>query len=45
VAEELRLILPKPIADRIRKECERRKLTLEQLLLRAVVKILEEESK
>ncbi len=45
MAEEFRIILPKTIADKIRKECEKRKITIEQLLMRAIVKIIEEESK
>ncbi len=45
MSEELRIILPKAIADMIKKECEKRKITIEQLFMRAIVKILEEESK
>jgi hypothetical protein len=41
VSEEIRILVPKPIADAIRRVAERRKLTVEQVILRAIVLILE----
>jgi hypothetical protein len=43
MSEEITLILPKPVAEALRRRAENQKLTVEELILRAVVRILEEE--
>ena len=45
MSEEITLILPKSVADALRRRAENQKVTVEELILRAVVKILEEEMK
>jgi hypothetical protein len=45
VSEEIVLLLPKAVAEVLKKRAEMYKMTVEELILRAVVKILEEEKK
>ena len=45
MSEEIVLLLPKAVAEALRKRAEMYKMTVEELILRAVVKILEEEKK
>jgi len=45
MSEEITLVLPKVVAEALRRRAEAQKLTVEELILRAVVKILEEEMK
>jgi hypothetical protein len=43
MAEEIRILVPKQVAEIIKRAAERKRLTVEQLILRALVKIIEEE--
>lgn len=41
---ELRIMMPIQVAEALKKKAEREKATIEEVVLRAIVKILEEES-
>jgi len=45
MSEEIRIIVPKPIAEAIRKRAESLKLSVDELIIRAIAKIIEEEIK
>jgi len=45
VSEQIVLLLPQKIAEALKKRAEREKVSMEELILRAVIKIVEEEMK
>jgi DNA polymerase III delta prime subunit len=45
MGEQIVLLLPQKIAEALKKRAEREKMTMEELILRAVIKIVEEEMK
>jgi hypothetical protein len=45
MSRQVTLLLPKEVMDALEKRAERMKITLEELILRAVVRIIEEEMK
>jgi DNA polymerase III delta prime subunit len=45
VSEQIVLLLPQKIAEALKKRAEREKVSMEELILRAVIKIIEEEMK
>jgi hypothetical protein len=45
MGEQIVLLLPKAIAEALKKRAEREQIPIEQLILRAVIKIVEEEMK
>lgn len=45
MSRQVTLLIPKEVMDALEKRAERMKITLEELILRAVVRIIEEEMK
>ena len=45
MSEQIVLLLPRKIAEALKKRAEREKVSMEELILRAVIKIIEEEMK
>ena len=45
MSEQIVLLLPQKIAEALKKRAEREKVSMEELILRAVIKIVEEEMK
>lgn len=45
MSRQVTLLLPKEVMDALENRAERMKITLEELILRAVVRIIEEEMK
>lgn len=45
MSEQIVLLLPQKIAEALKKRAEREKVSMEELILRAVIKIIEEEMK
>jgi len=45
MGEQIVLLLPKKVSEALKKRAEREKMSIEELILRAVVKIIEEEMK
>jgi len=45
MSSEIRILLPKAVEEILRKKAEEKKITIQELLLRAIVKIIEEETK
>ena len=42
MAEEIRILLPKTVAERLKRKAEERRTTVQDLILMALVKVLEE---
>jgi hypothetical protein len=45
MSEQIILLLPKQVAEALRRRADRLQITLEELIVRACVKIIEEEMK
>jgi len=45
MSEQIILLLPKQVAEALKRRAERLQITLEELVLRACVKLIEEEMK
>ena len=43
MSERIELVLPAVIAEKIKKRAEEKKMSIEELFLRAIIKVLEEE--
>jgi len=42
MSEKIELVLPKPIYDRLRRKAEEKRLTIQDLLLKAIIAVIED---